>query len=100
MKLSPVTLIIGTTSVHACRHQEHTTSCSAKSLQFYSAYFAGKIDPVFCVADKMKYVFWETYLENFLSKRHYRRKAPKFFLELWTVFENLLKLWMLVMKHT
>ena len=35
--------------------QEHPTSCSAKKL-FYSGYFAGKIDPVLCVAGKIKYI--------------------------------------------
>ena len=28
---------------------------------FYSEYFAEKIDPVLCVADKMKYICWETF---------------------------------------
>ena len=35
-------------------------SCSAKKL-FYSGYFAGKIDPVLCVADKTKYSCWEAF---------------------------------------
>ena len=35
--------------------KEHPTSCSAKKL-FYSGYFAEKIDPVLCVAGKMKYI--------------------------------------------
>ena len=35
--------------------QEHPTSYSAKK-PFYSGYFAGKIDPVLCVAGKMKYI--------------------------------------------
>ena len=39
--------------------QEHPTSCSAEKL-FYIGYFAGKIDPVLCVAGKMKYICWET----------------------------------------
>ena len=31
-----------------------------KKKLFYSGYFAGKIDPVLCVAGKMKYICWET----------------------------------------
>ena len=42
------------------RIQEHPMSCSAKKL-LYSGYFAGKIDPVLCVAGKMKYIGWETF---------------------------------------
>ena len=49
---------------------------------FHSGYSAGKIDPVLCFAGKVTYIRWET-----------------FFLELWTIFENLLKLWMFVMKR-
>ena len=74
-------------------------SCSAKKL-FYSGYSAGKIDPVLCVVGKMKYICWETLLEKFLSNGHYHHEAEKFPLELWTIFENLLKLWMFVMKRT
>ena len=33
-------------------------SCSAKNL-LYSGYFAGEIDPVLCVAGKMKYICCE-----------------------------------------
>ena len=62
--------------------------------------FAGEIDPVLGVAGKMKYICWETFQENFLLNGHYRREGPKIFLELWTIFENLLKSWMFVMKHT
>ena len=79
--------------------QEHPTSCFAKKL-FYSGYFAGKIDPVLGVAGKMKYICWETFQENVLLNGHYGRKAAKIFLELWTIFENLLKSRMFVMKHT
>ena len=74
-------------------------SCSGKKL-LYSWYFAGKIAPVLCVAGKMKYISWETFLAIFLLNGHYRRKAAKIFLELWTILENLLKLWMFMMKRT
>ena len=40
---------------------------------FYSGYFAGKIDPVLCLAGKMNYICWETFLKNFLLNGHYRR---------------------------
>ena len=40
------------------------------------------------------------FLENVLLNGHYRREAAKVFLELCTIFENLLKLWMFVMKRT
>ena len=72
---------------------------SAEKL-FYSGYFAWKIDPVLCVAGKMKYICWETFLANFLLNGHYRREAAKIVSELWTIFENLLKLGMFVMKRT
>ena len=79
-------------------NQEHPTSCSAKEavLQWV---FAEKIDPVLCVADKVKYICWET-LENFLLNEHSGREAAKMFFRLWAMFENLLKLWMFVMKRT
>ena len=85
--------------VHVPQKQEHPTSCSAEKL-FYSGYFAGKLDPVLCVAGKMKYICWETFLANFLLNGHYRRERRKFVSELWTIFENLMKLWMFVMKRT
>ena len=53
-----------------------------------------------CVAGKMNYICWETFLENLLLNGYYRRKGAKFFLERWSIFENLLKLWMFVMKRT
>ena len=65
---------------------------------FYSGYSAGKIDPVLCVAGKMNFICWVTFLENFLLNGHYRRVAAKIFSELWKIFENLLKLWVFVMK--
>ena len=46
---------------------------------FYSGYSAGKIDSVLCVAGKMKYICWETFLEKFLLNRHYGREAANFF---------------------
>ena len=67
---------------------------------FYSGYVAGKIGPVLCVAGKMKYISWEPFFSNFLLNVHYRPEAAKFFLELLTIFENLLKLWMFMMKCT
>ena len=39
-------------------------SCSAKKL-FYNGYSAGEIDPVLCVAGKIKYICWEIFWENF-----------------------------------
>ena len=71
---------------------EHQASCSAKKL-FYSGYFAGKIDPVLCVAGKRKYICWKTFLKNFLLNGIIAAKRRKLFLELWTIFANLLKLW-------
>ena len=52
------------------------------------------------VAGKRKCICWETFLENFLLNGHYHCEAAKTFLELWTIFENLLKLWMFLMKRT
>ena len=46
--------------------EEYPTSCSAKML-FYSC-SAGKVDPILCVADEMKYICWETFLENFFAE--------------------------------
>ena len=63
-------------SFYPQKGQEHPTSCSAEKL-FYCGYFAGKIDPVLCVAGKMKYICWETFLANFLLNGHYRREAEK-----------------------
>ena len=37
-----------------------------------------KIDPVLCLAGKMKYICWET-LKNFLRNRHYRCETAKIF---------------------
>ena len=42
----------------------------------------------------------QTFLENVLLNRHYGREAAKIFLTLRTIFDNLLKSWMFVMKHT
>ena len=64
------------------------TSSSAKKL-FYNGNFAGKID----TAGKL-------FLKNSSLNGHYRREAVKIVLELCTIFENLLKLWMIVMKRT
>ena len=61
-------------------------SCSAKKL-FYNGYSAGKINPVLCFAGKMKYICWETFLENLLLNGRYRREAAKIFLELQTIFK-------------
>ena len=47
----------------------------------------------------MKYISWETFSENVLLNGHYLCELVKFLSELWTIFENLLKLWMLVMKR-
>ena len=79
--------------------QEHTSSCSAKKL-FYSGYFPEKIDPVLCLPGKMKYICRETLLKNFLLNGHYPCEAAEFFLKTCIIFENLLKLWMFVMKRT
>ena len=73
---------------------------SSEKKLFYSGYSAGKIIPVLCVAGKMKYICWETCLENFLLNGRYRREAAKIFLGLWTISENFLKLWMFVIKRT
>ena len=39
-------------------------------------------------------------LADIFSKSFVERAAAKFFLELWKIFKNLLKLWMFVMKRT
>ena len=39
----------------------------------------GKIDPVLCLAGKMKEVCWETLLKYVLLIGHYRREEAKFF---------------------
>ena len=49
--------------------------CKIAVLQW--AFFAGKTDPVLCLAGKMKYICWETFSKNFLLHGHYRRKAAK-----------------------
>ena len=59
---------------------------------FYSVYFAGKIDPVLCVADKMKYICWETFQKTFVKSGHYHHETEKNFVELRRIFENLLEL--------
>ena len=58
---------------------------------FYSGYFAGKIVPVLCVADKMKYICWETFQKTFVKSGHYHHQTEKSFVELRRIFENLLK---------
>ena len=58
---------------------------------FYSGYFAGKIVPVLCVADKMKYICWETFQKTFVKSGHYHHETEKSFVELRRIFENLLK---------
>ena len=58
---------------------------------FYSGYFAGKIDPVLCVADKMKYICLETFQKTFIKSGHYRHETEKNVVELWRIFENLQK---------
>ena len=62
-----------------------------KKKLFYSGYFAGKIDPVLCVADKMKYICWETFKKTFVKSGLYRHETEKNFMELRRIFENLLK---------
>ena len=47
--------------------QEHPTSCSAEKL-FYNEYFAGKTDPVLCVAGKMKHICWQTFFRKLFVK--------------------------------
>ena len=73
-------------------------SCSAKKL-FYSGYFAGTIDPVLCCWQDEIHLLGD-FLENFLVNGHHCREAAKIFLEFQTIFENLLKFWMFVMKFT
>ena len=48
----------------------------------------------------MKYICWETFQKIFYEMGIIAEKRRKFFLELWTIFENLLKLWIFAMKHT
>ena len=44
---------------------------------------------------------WETFFGNFFGKWALSPRSGKnFFVELWTIFENLLKLWMFMMKRT
>ena len=61
------------------RYLEAPNSCSAKKL-FYSGYFARKIDPVICLAGKMKYIMscWQDeihlmgdFLKNFMLNGYY-----------------------------
>ena len=59
-----------------------------------------KLIQFFCLAGKMKYICWETVFKNFLLNGHCRREAAIVYLELWTIFENLMKLWIFVMKRT
>ena len=44
-----------------------------------SGYFAGKIEPVLCLACKVKYICWVTF---YLLNGHYRRKTAKILLTL------------------
>ena len=55
-------------------------SCSAKKL-FYSGCFAGKIDPVLCVAGKMKYICWETFTKLFIKWALLPRRGENFVLK-------------------
>ena len=59
---------------------------SAKSTQravlqkaVLSEYFAGKIDPVLCLAGQIKYICWENCFKNFSLNGHYRSEPAKVF---------------------
>ena len=60
-----------------------------KKKLFYSGYFAGKIDPVLCVAGKMKYI---------VGNRP--RSGENVFKNFGQSLKILLKLWMFMMKRT
>ena len=44
----------------------------------------------------MKYICWETFSKTFCEMGIVASKRRNFFLELWKIFENLVKLWMFV----
>ena len=79
---------------------EHPTSYSAGKAVLQWVFCWENWSSFMCSWQDEIHLLGAFFLAIFLLNVHYRPEAAKFFLELLTIFENLLKLWMFMMKCT